>query len=169
MRTNREFPGTQERDEAVSPVIAVILMVAITVVLAATVYVWVSGFTDTSDQAPSANFQHVGCTVDSDEVTMKLTSGGPLQKDDIVVILFNATDDTEEARTDPLDDGGGASYDAGTVSTGDQITITEHTGSQPNWDAALSSSGGLDSDTQYSLDFVHKPTESTFASLPYTC
>ena len=31
-------------DEAVSPVIAVILMVAITVVLAATVYVWVSGF-----------------------------------------------------------------------------------------------------------------------------
>ncbi|HWG91209.1 MAG TPA: archaellin/type IV pilin N-terminal domain-containing protein, partial [Candidatus Thermoplasmatota archaeon] len=32
------------RDDAVSPVIAVILMVAITVVLAATVYVWVSGF-----------------------------------------------------------------------------------------------------------------------------
>lgn len=31
-------------DEAVSPVIAVILMVAITVVLAAVVYVWVSGF-----------------------------------------------------------------------------------------------------------------------------
>lgn len=31
-------------DRAVSPVIAVILMVAITVVLAATVYVWVSGF-----------------------------------------------------------------------------------------------------------------------------
>lgn len=31
-------------DEAVSPVIAVILMVAITVVLAATVWVWVSGF-----------------------------------------------------------------------------------------------------------------------------
>lgn len=31
-------------EEAVSPVIAVILMVAITVVLAAVVYVWVSGF-----------------------------------------------------------------------------------------------------------------------------
>ena len=37
-------------DEAVSPVIAVILMVAITVVLAATVYVWVSGFGAQSSQ-----------------------------------------------------------------------------------------------------------------------
>jgi flagellin-like protein len=35
----------------VSPVIAVILMVAITVVLAATVYVWVSGFSATGQQA----------------------------------------------------------------------------------------------------------------------
>jgi flagellin-like protein len=38
-------------DQGVSPVIAVILMVAITVVLAATVYVWVSGFA-TEDTGP---------------------------------------------------------------------------------------------------------------------
>lgn len=38
------MPRTRANDEAVSPVIAVILMVAITVVLAAVVYVWVSGF-----------------------------------------------------------------------------------------------------------------------------
>jgi flagellin-like protein len=42
MKANRKFLNGD--DEAVSPVIAVILMVAITVVLAATVYVWVSGF-----------------------------------------------------------------------------------------------------------------------------
>lgn len=42
MKANK-FANAQD-DEAVSPVIAVILMVAITVVLAATVYVWVSGF-----------------------------------------------------------------------------------------------------------------------------
>ena len=41
MKANQKFLS---RDQAVSPVIAVILMVAITVVLAATVYVWVSGF-----------------------------------------------------------------------------------------------------------------------------
>ena len=43
MKANRKFLEDGD-DEAVSPVIAVILMVAITVVLAATVYVWVSGF-----------------------------------------------------------------------------------------------------------------------------
>lgn len=47
MKANQKFRGA---DEAVSPVIAVILMVAITVVLAATVYVWVSGFGSQSSQ-----------------------------------------------------------------------------------------------------------------------
>jgi flagellin-like protein len=42
MKANQKF--LRGADEGVSPVIAVILMVAITVVLAATVYVWVSGF-----------------------------------------------------------------------------------------------------------------------------
>lgn len=42
MKANRSFMF--RRDDAVSPVIAVILMVAITVVLAATVYVWASSF-----------------------------------------------------------------------------------------------------------------------------
>ena len=50
MKANRKFLKNDE--EAVSPVIAVILMVAITVVLAATVYVWVSGF-GASNSAPA--------------------------------------------------------------------------------------------------------------------
>ena len=48
MKANRKF--LRGDDDAVSPVIAVILMVAITVVLAATVYVWVSGFGSQSNQ-----------------------------------------------------------------------------------------------------------------------
>lgn len=48
MKANQKF---RSEDHAVSPVIAVILMVAITVVLAATVYVWVSGFGGSSGQA----------------------------------------------------------------------------------------------------------------------
>ena len=51
-------------DDAVSPVIAVILMVAITVVLAATVYVWVSGFGSGTNSSPAH--------------TMSMTSAGPL-------------------------------------------------------------------------------------------
>lgn len=50
MKANRKFV---ESDEAVSPVIAVILMVAITVVLAATVFVLVSDIgSNTSQQGP---------------------------------------------------------------------------------------------------------------------
>ena len=49
MKANRKFLSA-DNDDAVSPVIAVILMVAITVVLAATVYVWVSGFGSQSNQ-----------------------------------------------------------------------------------------------------------------------
>lgn len=52
MKANRKFMNND--DEAVSPVIAVILMVAITVVLAATVYVWVSGFSG-GNQGASAS------------------------------------------------------------------------------------------------------------------
>ncbi|HVL86955.1 MAG TPA: type IV pilin N-terminal domain-containing protein [Candidatus Thermoplasmatota archaeon] len=50
MKANRRF--SHENDEAVSPVIAVILMVAITVVLAATVYIWVTSFSS-NQQAPT--------------------------------------------------------------------------------------------------------------------
>ncbi len=51
-----------KEDEAVSPVIAVILMVAITVVLAAVLYVWAQSFTDTGPyQAPGeASVEVVG-------------------------------------------------------------------------------------------------------------
>ena len=62
MKANRKFLNND--DEAVSPVIAVILMVAITVVLAATVYVWVSGFGSGGGNTPAH--------------TMALTSGGAI-------------------------------------------------------------------------------------------
>lgn len=60
MKANQAFKND---NEAVSPVIATILMVAITVVLAATVYVWVGGF--------SANQQHSAPTI-------SLASDGPI-------------------------------------------------------------------------------------------
>ena len=43
-------------DEGVSPVIAVILMVAITVVLAAVLYVWAASFLEQGESAPIATF-----------------------------------------------------------------------------------------------------------------
>lgn len=52
--------ASTSKDEAVSPVIAVILMVAITVVLAAVVYVWVSGMGEGSEMARSLSLQSSG-------------------------------------------------------------------------------------------------------------
>ena len=48
-----------EDKTGVSPIIAVILMVAITVVLAATIYVWVSGFGGGGAQQQSIGLQQV--------------------------------------------------------------------------------------------------------------
>ncbi|MCA1813913.1 MAG: type IV pilin [Halobacteriales archaeon] len=53
MKANQRFVND---DEGVSPVIAVILMVAITVVLAATVYLWVSGFGNQTGNVVQATF-----------------------------------------------------------------------------------------------------------------
>lgn len=48
---------SHREDDAVSPVIGVILMVAITVVLAAVVFVLVSNLSEGGDQAPTVGFQ----------------------------------------------------------------------------------------------------------------
>jgi FlaG/FlaF family flagellin (archaellin) len=64
MKANRKF---KDKDDAVSAVIGVILMVAITVAIAATVYVYVSGMIGSSPtQTPSVQFV-------KDDVANKLT------------------------------------------------------------------------------------------------
>jgi flagellin-like protein len=54
-------------DKAVSPVIAVILMVAITVVLAGTVFIWASSFSNETQGAPT--YYNVRITITTDEGT----------------------------------------------------------------------------------------------------
>jgi len=55
MKANKKF--VEENEEAVSAVIGVILMVAITVAIAATVYVYVSGMLGTgAEKAPDMSF-----------------------------------------------------------------------------------------------------------------
>ncbi|MCD6481091.1 MAG: type IV pilin [Thermoplasmata archaeon] len=56
----------------VSPIIAIILMVAITVVLAATIYVWVTGF-GTGEQSENAAVTVKG---ENDQIRVILTKGG---------------------------------------------------------------------------------------------
>jgi flagellin-like protein len=74
MKANQKF--LKSTDDAVSPVIAVILMVAITVVLAATVYVWVSGF---------------GSSTSSAQKSMSLVSAGSISNNNKNYTVASAT------------------------------------------------------------------------------
>ncbi len=66
------FRTDEEGERAVSPVIGVILMVAITVILAAVIASFVLGLGDTDDPAPSISFS----TDEGDyEFEMSITSG----------------------------------------------------------------------------------------------
>lgn len=77
-------------DDAVSPVIATILMVAITVVLAATVYLFVSGFGSNQPKVVTASFV-------ANAVDMPLGTGGGRDADnsDDVIELTYASGDSD--------------------------------------------------------------------------
>lgn len=67
---NFTIPSLTSDKRGVSPVIGVILMVAITVILAAVIGTFVLGLGENIQQSPSA-----GVTVDGDTVTLVSTSG----------------------------------------------------------------------------------------------
>lgn len=150
-------------DAAANPVVAGLLMVAVTAVLAAAVYVSTSGFTAGTAQAPAATFSIETCTPSEDKVQIQLHSRGPVQKDDVDLNLFNRTDDTLEAHTDPL------LADGGPWGTGEVVAVDTDGSSDPTWNGSLDSPGGLGSGYNYRVDFVHGPTESVFSQAPFTC
>ena len=72
--------GMKKNDMGVSPVIAVILMVAITVVLAGVLYLWVSSLADTDDTFTTLSFDaemHNGplAATTDDTLTLNLLKG----------------------------------------------------------------------------------------------
>ena len=93
--------------EAVSPVIATILMVAITVVLAAVLYVMVLGFGSTDTTTPTATYSKTSIT-NGYQINIVSITNNEIGWDDITVQL---TDGTNFAEWEPLTanlDGGSA-------------------------------------------------------------
>ena len=81
----------------VSPIIAIILMVAITVVLAATIYVWVTGF-GTHSKGPeeaSVTCQLVGSNTLKFTLT-KAAGNGTYLDGEFAIYVTNASDPTNE-------------------------------------------------------------------------
>ena len=117
MKANRKFK--LDEDEAVSAVIGVILMVAITVAIAATVYVYVSGMIGTSPQS-TPNLQLVKDDV-NDKLTVASADPGDLEWEDFA-INYNAG--SENITLYWTYDGGGSTN----LVTGNWTTYIEDTG-----------------------------------------
>lgn len=95
--------ANDDSERAVSPVIGVILMVAITVILAAVIGVFVLEFgSSVSDSPPTVQFD---MTVDSDNNAKILHEGGDVFEADSVSITNNESEDT---------------FESGSVSAGDK-------------------------------------------------
>jgi flagellin-like protein len=84
-------------DRAVSPVIGVILMVAITVILAAVIGTFVLGLGDSlGDSQPTAQLD---VTVDTNTVSVEHAGGDPIEADELRVIVSNTSADTQVSGT----------------------------------------------------------------------
>lgn len=120
-----------DNDDAVSPVIGVILMVAITVILAAVIATFVLGLGDqVSNTAPQATF---GFDYDGDagELTITHDGGDTIEAQELFVsgdINFDDADgsgfsDQSKASWDEFDDYG----DGSEITAGNSATIAEST------------------------------------------
>ncbi|HEC88418.1 MAG TPA: type IV pilin [Thermoplasmata archaeon] len=103
------------KDKAgVSPIIAIILMVAITVVLAATIYVWVSGMGGGGGTKINLNLRQIDRDTDSVTYRVDSVSGGPGWEDVKIQIgssvLWDGSTDSSS---------GGITVDGSTIASGE--------------------------------------------------
>jgi flagellin-like protein len=111
-------------DDAVSPVIGVILMVAITVILAAVIATFVLGLGEQlSDSAPSATFDF-DYDEDNTELTITHTGGDTIKASDLYVRgIASPGDWTTVGSYDADSDIGAGASVAPTVNAGDTVRV----------------------------------------------
>jgi flagellin-like protein len=120
-------------DDAVSPVIGVILMVAITVILAAVIASFVLGLGDSTNTTPSASFDS---DYDATGSTLTLTheSGDTLQTSQVTTSISEDPDGNPGTGTGAVTDFSGTE-----ITSGSSATVTGLTGDEKviiTWTAA---------------------------------
>jgi len=121
-----QFKQLFDDDRAVSPVIGVILMVAITVILAAVIGTFVLGLGDQVQQTtPQASF---GFDVSGGELTVAHESGDSISSSELTIVTDQSFSEGSSGDTW----GTIAATDPGTVSAGNSITLTADDSS---WDS----------------------------------
>ena len=113
---------TEER--AVSPVIGVILMVAITVILAAVIGAFVLGIGGETDAAPQASLTLIETPTEDDEFSIEHRGGDRIDFNDITIIV-SADGETDRLSLTEGDSPGDSEYLAvpDQISTGDTANV----------------------------------------------
>jgi len=126
-----DFTNIIDDDKAVSPVIGVILMVAITVILAAVIGTFVLGLGDqVQDTSPQASFgfDYTNPSSDGDSLTITHQSGDEIEAANVDVVVSGASDDDDTSDLNQAYDWGSAPISgSGPVSAGTSITLDDST------------------------------------------
>jgi len=170
-----ELKSLLEGDErAVSPVIGVILMVAITVILAAVIGTFVLGLGQNTQSTPQASLTISDANSVYDSANngtafdLAHDSGDALKTGDLRIVVRNA-DSNQIA----------ISYDAGSFGTGDgnvSVNNVEVSGATDYTvgdvltisDSAGGATQDLSKGAKYKISVIHKPSDSTIASSTVT-
>jgi flagellin-like protein len=166
----RKIRRLLEGDErAVSPVIGVILMVAITVILAAVIGTFVLGLGQNTNSAPQAsltvqdsNAEYPGSGNTAFDISHD--SGDALKFNDLRIVVRN-NDNNQIILT----------YDAASFTGTGTGTALLNGASAPNGDSDYTvgdvltfASSDLSDDTKYEISIIHKPSDATIASSTVT-
>jgi len=144
MRMKSKRPDEAEStDRAVSPVIGVILMVAITVILAAVIAAFVLDISPGGEPAPNANLEVTNENADDDEITIGHEGGDSISGDDLTIVAYADGSVEAEATVGDNIQGGESSE----MTTGDTFTA---------------SNDGGDDDTEIEeIRVIHDPSDTT--------
>ena len=112
-------------DDAVSPVIGVILMVAITVILAAVIASFVLGLGDSTTTTPQASFDfdYTNDSSSGDSLTIAHQSGDTLDASQISLSVSDAYDSDDYTTTLSYDGDIFSGLSDGEMSGGDSVTL----------------------------------------------
>jgi len=117
-------------DRGVSPVIGVILMVAITVILAAVIGAFVLGLGDqASTTAPQASINVDSVDAGEDEIVLRHTGGDTIEWDETRLLIENASTDDEIRWNQPSDDSFSSADRATAITSNDTDEAELDTGS----------------------------------------